>query len=397
MHYKLLSRGYKRVIIIILWLTVAIASGIYLTYAKNPFKIENSNDPKAESSQTEKIMQNEFPFAGSKIFLLYQNDLLTANNFVFKSQVKLSLHNAMKLSFENRTISPYENDKQISKNKKSAYAVIETNSKAHDLANHLDDLKKLMQPKNALTMTVGGEPSYTADVNKLSEDNLRTGEFIALPICLIALIFIFNGILPALLTIIVGVINITIIVTILYLLAYQIDLTIFVLNIATMLGLGLSLDYTLLITYRFKEEYAKYMKSSISIQATLNTAGKSVFFSGMIFLVSIASLIFFPINVLYSIGIGGIVVILVTLLSSTTLLPAVLSFFEKYVTHNNTKFKTIIAEDVHNHRWYKFTLFVMKYPLTFMLPTILILVVLGYPFFICQYQYFRCENSANLD
>jgi RND superfamily putative drug exporter len=147
-----------------------------------------------------------------------------------------------------------------------------------------------------------------------------------------------------------------------------------------MLGLGLSLDYTLLITYRFREEYAKSHDGKKAIQITLAPAGQSVFFSGLIVLISIASLIFFPINILYSIGIGGIVVVLVTVLSSVTFLPAMLCLFQKYVTRTNPRLSHLSSEDIHNYRWYKFAMLVMRFPFTFMIPTILILFVLGYPF-----------------
>lgn len=379
MHYKLFTKSHRQWLIVLCWVIAAIVCGLYLRQTGNPFKIEHINDPKAESTIAQQTMESKFPYGGSRIFVLYKSDTLTAHNPKFKNAVTSSLASAKNLSFDHRIISPYENDKQISKDKHAVYAVIETHSKAHDLANSITEINQLKKPSN-LKMYIGGEPSYTADVNKLSEDTLRRGELIALPICLIAMIFIFRGFLPALLTIMIGIINITIIVTVLYLLAYKMDLTIFVLNIATMLGLGLSLDYTLLITYRFKEEYANCKNFKQTILVTLRTAGKSVCFSGLIFLISIASLIFFPINILYSIGIGGIVVVVVTLLSSMTLLPAALCLFEKYVTRTTMELEPATSTTIHNTKWHQFTLFIMKYPFTFLIPTIVILLLLGYPF-----------------
>ncbi len=380
MHPKLFTHEKTQWIIVICWLVVALMCALYLPYAGKPFKIENINDPKAESSIAQKTLEKQFDFSGSRIFVLYQSNSLKANGSVFSSEVNKSLSGLKKLSFDHRVISPYKNNRQISDNEKTAYAVIETDSRAEVIANYIDEINQALGEPKHLKMFVGGEPAYTADVNKLSEDNLVRGESIALPICLIAMVFIFSGVLAALLTIFTGVINITIIITILYILGHQIDLTVFVLNIATMLGLGLSLDYTLLITYRFREEYAKSHDGKKAIQITLATAGQSVFFSGLIVLISIASLIFFPINILYSIGIGGIVVVLVTVLSSVTFLPAMLCLFQKYVTRTNPRLSHLSSEDIHNYRWYKFAMLVMRFPFTFMIPTILILFVLGYPF-----------------
>lgn len=380
MHHALFTKEERQWMIVVSWLIAAILCVIYLPYAGKPFKIESISDPKAESSIAARIMTEQFPFGGSKIFILYKDKNLSVIGSTFTSEVNKSLAKAKNLDFEHRIISPYKNTRQIADNKHVAYAVIETEIKAETLANSISDIRTTLgDPKN-IDLYLGGEPSYTADVNRLSEENLLRGELIALPICLVALVFVFSGVLAALLTIIIGVINILVITTLLYLLGHQIDLSIFVLNIATMLGLGLSLDYTMLITYRFREEYAKCHDTQQAIKVTINTAGKSVLFSGLIVLISIASLIFFPINILYSIGVGGVVVVIVTLLSSVTLLPATLCLFQKYVTRTNLKLQHISAENVHNHRWYRFAMLVMRYPFTFMIPTVLVLLMLGYPF-----------------
>lgn len=381
MHYKLFSKEAQQWVIVICWLAAAALCAFYLPHAGKPFKIENISDPKAESSIAQKTMEKQFPYGGSRIFVLYTGtNGLTAYDSYFESQVNKSISGAKSLSFEHRIISPYKNDRQISDNKKIAYAVVETDIRAETLANSINEINSAFGNPKRIKVDIGGEPSYTADVNRLSEDNLRRGELIAIPVSLIAMIFIFSGVLAALMTIFIGIVNITIIITILYLLGHQIDLSVFVLNIATMLGLGLSLDYTLLITYRFREEYSKCHQYQETIKTTLATAGKSVFFSGLIVLISIASLVFFPINILYSIGVGGIVVVIVTILSSVTFLPAMLCLFERYVTQTNPNLKKLSSEDIHNHRWFKFANIVMKYPFTFMIPTILLLLLLGYPF-----------------
>lgn len=380
MHHSLFTRETQRWAIVICWVAAAILCLCYLPYAGKPFKMDNISDPTAESMIAAKMMETKFPFGGSKVFVLYKNSQLNVDDSLFRNEVNKSLKGAKKLDFENRVISPYENAYQIADNNHVAYAVIETNTKAEMIANSINQINQALGEPKHLQLYLGGEPSYTADVNHLSEKNLIRGELIALPICLIALVFVFSGVMAALMTIFVGAINILIITTILYLLGHRMDLSIFVLNIATMLGLGLSLDYTMLITYRFREEYAKCHDHYHAIRATLCTAGISVFFSGLIVLISIASLIFFPINVLYSIGVGGVVVVAVTLLSSVTFLPAMLCLFEKYVTRSNPKLEHISSEDVHNHRWYGFATLVMRYPFTFMIPTILLLLFLGYPF-----------------
>lgn len=234
MHYKLFIKEGRQWLVVCCWLVAALMGALYLPYAGQPFKIENLSDPKAESTIAQKDMENKFPFSGSRVIVLYKSNKLKADHSDFITQVNKSLDGVKKLSFEHRVISPYKNPQQIADNEKVAYAVIETEMNAEALANLMDDIKEeLGEPKN-LKMYVGGEPAYTADVNQLSEDNLRRGELIALPIAFIAMIFIFSGFLAALLTVFVGVVNIIIITAILYLLGHQMDLTVFVINIANL-------------------------------------------------------------------------------------------------------------------------------------------------------------------
>lgn len=378
--YRSLASRHRHWLTVLSWLLVAFLCVMYLPHAGKPFKIGNISNPRAESTIAQKTMEKELDFGGARIFVLFQSDDLTTGNHVFESEVKKSLAGLKNLRFENRVISPYQNSRQISKNKRSAYAVIETDSVAENLANSIEQIRQILgKPKN-ISITIGGEPNYIADVYRLSERNLIRGEVIALPICFIIMIFVFGGLIAALVTILSGVISIIIIITILYLLGQQMELTVFVLNIATMLGLGLSLDYTLLITYRFREEYVKCHNCKQAIKITLQTAGKSIFFSGLIVLISIASLIFFPINVLYSIGVGGIVVVIVTVACALSFLPSMLCLLERNVTATIPQLKNISTENIHDHRWYRFAILVMRHPIIFMIPTVIILLSLGYPF-----------------
>lgn len=366
--------------IVFIWILLALISVIFLPYAGKPFKIGEINSPYAESTIAKKTMEKEFPFGGTRMFVLYTSKKLKTNDAIFVSEVKKSLSGLTKLSFDYRISSPYQNTSQISSDGHEAYAVIRTNSTAEELANNIYEIQRALGKPKTLNIYIGGEPSYTADVYRLSEVNLIRGELISLPICFIAMVFIFGGFIAALVTILSGVISIVIIIGTLYLLGHQMDLTVFVLNIATMLGLGLSLDYTLLLTYRFKEEFKACHDCVSSINNTLGTAGKSIFFSGLIVLISIGSLIFFPINILFSIGVAGIVVVVITILCSLTFLPSLLCLLERNVTRTIPQLKKISSEHIQHHRWYKFAMLVMRYPILFLIPTIFVLLMLGYPF-----------------
>lgn len=379
-HWKIFSQKSIYNFTIFLWIFVTLFCLVYLFNTGDPFKIGAISDPNAESTTAQNIINKKFPYSGSKFIVLYQSNNLTVYDSKFKSYIDKSISNLKELSFKNRVISPYTNTKQISSNKHVAYAVIETELTAEKLAVHINAVKKILGDSNKIQVLVGGEPAYVADINYLSEKNLVRSELIALPICFIIMIFVFGGVAAALITILCGVISIIIITTILYFLANYIDLSVYVLNIASMLGLGLCLDYTLLITYRFREEWACYNECKPTIRITLANSGKAILFSGIIVLICMGSLMFFPINVLHSMGIAGIIIVLITMLCCLTFLPAILCLFEKRINSSTDKLQEIFTNKITNPRWYQFALLVMKYPIRFLIPTIIILSILGYPF-----------------
>lgn len=366
--------------VVFTWVLIALICAASLPFLGKPFKLGGVTDPAAESTQARKIMEKELPFGGSRVIIIFKSKNNSIQNSIVAAQIKKSLSRLNDLPFEMRVVSPYQNAKQISDNNRVAYAVIKTNMTTEQLGSYMDAIRQALgKPKN-VEMYIGGEPAYTADVYKLSESNLIRGELIALPICFVVMIGVFAGIIPALITIFTGIISITIIITILYILGNQMDLTVFVLNISTMLGLSLGLDYALLLTYRFREEYLKCKDSKKTLSIVLSTGGLSILFSGIIVLISIASLIFFPINVLFSLGVAGIVLVIVTMACSLTFLPSMLCLLDKNIVGVISPIKKISAENIHDHRWYRFFMLVMKYPLVFIIPTIFVLLLLGYPF-----------------
>ncbi len=384
MNYQTDDKHVLQWIILIAWLIIAAFCIVFINHSTLPFKIGSISDPESESWVADLEMKKELPYGASRIFVLYTHDKWSANETRFSTEVKKSLKNIDKFPLQHRIISPYENSAQISGNKHSAYAVVVMDhDNADKTASTMQEFyQSIGTPKN-LKMYIGGEPTYISDVNDLSQSNLIRGEIIALPLSIIALIFIFRGVLAAFLPIITGIVSIAGIISILIFLGHQFDLSVFVLNIATMLGLGLSLDYTLLITYRFREELSAGKTSKEAMQVTLNTAGKAVFFSGLIVLISMSSLLFFPINVLYSIGIGGVVVVIVTIVTALTLLPALLCILgERVNVWPITLLGSVhLNENAEDNGWYRISKYVMQKPLRFLFPTIIFLLILGYPFY----------------
>ena len=139
----------------------------------------------------------------------------------------------------------------------------------------------------------------------MSEADLRRAEEIAFPFAIIALLLVFRSVIAAALPAAIGGCSVVISLALLYLLARVIPVSIFALNITTLFGLGLGVDYSLFMVSRFREELRRGHTVSEAIGMTMSTAGRAVFFSGLTVSIGLLGLLLFPLNVLRSVGIGG--------------------------------------------------------------------------------------------
>jgi RND superfamily putative drug exporter len=164
-------------------------------------------------------------------------------------------------------------------------------------------------------------------------------------------------------------------------------MSIFVLNLATLLGLGLGVDYSLLMTSRFREELARRTPADrppddaaveAAIRVTVATAGRAVFFSGLTVLLGLIGLVLFEFMILRSVGIAGAVVVGLAVLSALTLLPAILSVVGPRIDAWSLR-RTSTRQD-GDGRWARLARWVMDRPVAVLVPTLGLLLLLGLPF-----------------
>ncbi|MGE5802703.1 MAG: MMPL family transporter [Gemmatimonadota bacterium] len=172
---------------------------------------------------------------------------------------------------------------------------------------------------------VTGNPALDYDVRTISTADTRIAERRALPLTLIVLVLAFGALVAATLPIIVGMLAITIALGIVAALAQFQTMSVFVLNITTMVGLGVGIDYSLLIVTRFREELNRGLAPLDAATRTIQTAGSAVVTSGLTVVVGFAALTLTPLEETRSVGIGGLIVVGSAVLLATTFLPAVLA------------------------------------------------------------------------
>ena len=181
------------------------------------------------------------------------------------------------------------------------------------------------------TARVTGRGPLDLDVRRISAEDSRTGELRLLPLTLAVLVLAFGALVAALLPLAVGFLAIAVSLTIIGLIARFMPMSIFVLNMTTMIGLGVGIDYSLFIVTRFREELNRGVNRRRAAIATIETAGHAVITSGMTVVVGFAALLFTPMVETRSIGVGGLVVVLSAVLLSVTFLPALLSVAGRHI------------------------------------------------------------------
>jgi RND superfamily putative drug exporter len=172
---------------------------------------------------------------------------------------------------------------------------------------------------------VTGRAPFDLDIRAVVAEDSQRGERALLPLTLAILVLAFGAIVAAALPLVIGVLAIAVSLTIIGLLTKVTPMSIFVLNMTTMIGLGVGIDYSLLVVTRFREELRHGLRRREAAVSTLMTAGSAVITSGLTVVVGFGALLFTPLIETRSVGIGGLIVVGVAVLLSITLLPALLA------------------------------------------------------------------------
>ena len=206
----------------------------------------------------------------------------------------------------------------------------------------------------------GGFAVASSQLNQTTEDDLRRIELYAAPLLFLLSLLVFRGFVAALLPMIVGAASIVLTLFVLKLLTGIVEIDVFAINIVTGLGLGLAIDYSLFVVSRYREELERRGPTGAALRSTMAAIGPMVSFSGLTVAVALLSLVVFPQRFLYSIGIGGALVALISALVVVTVLPALLALLGERV---NALAPPGLQRRRGSRRWYRFARAVMRHPL----------------------------------
>lgn len=244
------------------------------------------------------------------------------------------------------------------------------------------DVAKLIQSKydgtyKSLRVYVGGYSLVNYAIGTKISKDLALAESLSIPLTFLLLLFVFGGLISSAMPLVVGVSAILGTFLILYLISLVTGVSIFALNLTTGMGLGLGIDYSLLIVNRFREELHSGRSVEESVARTVATAGRTVFFSGLTVLVTLSSLMFFPLMFLKSFGYAGVGVVFTAVFGALIPLPAILAILGSRIDKFVVRKGAITPKE--DGRWAQTARMVMKRPVAVITLSLIILAILATP------------------
>ena len=246
------------------------------------------------------------------------------------------------------------------------------------LSSLASDLQKKYDGKvGNLRIYVGGIAMFNDAINKKISGDLKFAEIISIPLTFLFLLFVFGGLIASAMPVVVAVSAILGAFLILYLISLFTGVSIFALNLVTGMGMGLGIDYSLLMVNRFREELHAGKSVEEAVATTVKTAGRTVFFSGITVMISLAALMFFPQMFLKSFGYAGVSVVAIAILGALIPLPAILALLGTKIDKFVVRKSSITPKE--DGRWAHTARYVMKRPVAVVVLSLLILGTLASP------------------
>jgi RND superfamily putative drug exporter len=383
---RVLSRR-RRLTLVITLLFVAFAgawgTGVFGTLSSG----DNFTPPSSQSQREANVADQVFGRNDADVVVLYRSATMNVTDPAYRQAVTTALNSlpradVAKVATYWSTGSP----SLVSTDRHSTYAVLQLTG-ADDAARHrtYDAIKNDLTPASlaadGVTARVGGNVAMEVAINNEVTADIAKAEGFSMPVLLILLLVIFGSLAAASLPVAIGGVAILGSFTVLRLLTMATTVSIYSVNITTILGLGLGIDYGLFMVTRFREELHRQPTVEQAVARTVATAGRTVAVSGVTVAVALTSLMLFPEDFLRSMGYGGVATVAVDVLAALIVLPALLAVLGHRV--NALRIRRSVRRpprDESSGAWYRLARSVMRRPLVYVTVITIALLALGAPF-----------------
>ncbi len=368
--------------VVLAWLALVVAAIPFALQAPDALRSGGFIRPDLESAQAKALLEREIGVAEAAVVVVFHSETLRAGDPAFEAAAAAATAGVPAAEHVRAVLPHTLSSRQVSADGHTAYDIVLLNLPADDSPKALPGLRAALLQQPGLEVGLSGGPAFYGDVQEVSEADLRRSELISLPLAALALLLVFGSVVAAGVPLVVGGAAVVVALAAIFFVAGLTPMSIFVLNLATLLGLGLGVDYSLLMTSRFREELAArgWQPDAVedAVAATARTAGRAVFFSGLTVLLGLLGLVLFGFMILRSVGIAGAVVVALAVAAAMTLLPATLAIVG--VNLERLRVRRVQPRPPEDGAWSRLARAVMRRPIAVLVPTLAVLLVLGTPF-----------------
>ena len=368
----------RRKLIVVLWTLVFVAGLVASLSVASQLKGGGFTNPSSPSQLGQRQMQERLGFGPASLTIVFTSDALSARSPAFQAQMSEALSGVAGAGLKGftgvRTAQTTGDASFIARDGSAAFAVLEFDGTSEQVQAQIPALRSALKPTQ-LTTYLTGDPAVFAELEQRSSDDLRKAESYTIPVAVIVLVLIFGTLVAAALPVIGGGMAVTVTLGLFWLLAQVLDISVFAMNVATLLGLAVGIDYALFMVGRFREELVAGRTVAEAVETTIATAGRSIFFSGITVVVGLLGLMIIPYMSMRSMGLGGALVVLVSVLAALTLLPALLGMLGQRVD----SLRVIGRNNGGEVFWRRWSDWVMRHPVPVLVGTIALVIVFAWP------------------
>jgi RND superfamily putative drug exporter len=347
------------------------------------------DDPETESARQLEAERDAFTSHAADVAAIYTSDTMTVDDPEFEAAVD-NVVDGLPADAVERVSTYYDTGSPalVSADGDATMVVITLAGESQDdKATSYEEVEPTLEA-DGLTTYVGGQWAVFSDVNETVSADIARAESIAMPIVFLLCLVIFGSIVSAAMPVLVGTIAVFGAFAVVRLITMVTEVSVFSINIITLIGMGLAIDYALFMVSRFREELAGQPGNerehvAAAIVRTMATAGRTVFFSGLIVAASLLSLLIFPQNFLRSMGYGGVAAVLVAMTAALTVLPAVLVLLGRRIDAGRMPWKSRTRDSlvIDGHGWWsRVAHSVMRRPIAYLAVITVALLAVGTPF-----------------
>jgi len=371
----------RRWLVLAFSLLLLVLSGLALAGGGD---LRTSNLAGAESTRASDLINREIPpvTAGSQSFdVLFGSATLRVADPRFRADMRAALAPLRTDGRVSSIATPYDAAPAqarslVSRDGRYALATVYVTGDFHSARDDYPRLRRLIAPRGLDVYGTGGV-AVAATFNRTLTRDLRRAEVVSLPLALILLLLVFGAVVAALLPLGVGLLAIVGGIGGVYLLTRTTDVSQYALNVVTLIGLGVAIDYSLFIVNRFREELAGGLAVPDALARSMATAGRAITFSGITVAIGLAGLLFYQGTLLSSMGLAGTVVVALAVVYALTFLPALLALLGPRVNRWRLPLGRLRVSD---GLWHRLALSVMRRPVLVLAVTLPLLLLAGSPF-----------------